>query len=138
MLIPQQLPVFPMSQLHHLITIVTNRIMKISGCPINRMQFIIIREIHSKNGLSQTSLARLIGMDRNNLSRVCAELETRGLIQRKVREEDRRHYTLELTDYGRPSTCGATRPWKTTGSLLAVITRLKNGALSRTPCRDFS
>ncbi len=40
-------------------------------------------------------------MDRNNLSRVCAELETRGLIQRKVREEDRRHYTLELTDYGR-------------------------------------
>ena len=48
-----------------------------------------------------TSLARLIGMDRNNLSRVCAELETRGLIQRKVREEDRRHYTLELTDYGR-------------------------------------
>ncbi len=101
MLIPQQLPVFPMSQLHHLITIVTNRIMKISGCPINRMQFIIIREIHSKNGLSQTSLARLIGMDRNNLSRVCAELETRGLIQRKVREEDRRHYTLELTDYGR-------------------------------------
>lgn len=75
--------------------------MKISCCPINRIQFIIIREIHAKNGLSQTSLARLIGMDRNNLSRVCADLEARNIIQRKVREEDRRHYTLELTDYGR-------------------------------------
>ena len=94
MLIPQQLPVFPMSQLHHLITIVTNRIMKISGCPINRMQFIIIREIHSKNGLSQTSLARLIGMDRNNLSRVCAELETRD--SSSARYEKKTEGTIRL------------------------------------------
>ena len=101
MIIPKQLPVFPMSQLHHLITMVTNRIMKISGCPINRIQFIIIREIYSKNGLSQTALARLIGMDRNNLSRVCTDLETQGIIRRKVREVDRRHNILELTEYGR-------------------------------------
>lgn len=100
MIIPQQLPVFPMSQLHHLITTLTNRIMKISNCPINRIQFIIIREIYSKNGLSQTALARLIGMDRNNLSRVCTDLEAQGLIRRKVREEDRRHNILELTEYG--------------------------------------
>lgn len=101
MIIPENIPVFPMSQLHHLITTITNRIMKISGCNINRIQFIILREIYSKSNLSQTSLARLIGMDRNNLSRICTELEKLDLICRKVRSNDKRHYTLELTEYGR-------------------------------------
>nr|WP_295637464.1 MarR family winged helix-turn-helix transcriptional regulator [uncultured Mailhella sp.] len=75
--------------------------MKISGCNINRIQFIILREIYSKSDLSQTALARLIGMDRNNLSRICTELEKLDLICRKVRTNDKRHYTLELTEYGR-------------------------------------
>lgn len=101
MIIPENIPVFPMSQLHHLITTITNRIMKISGCNINRIQFIILREIYSKSDLNQTSLARLIGMDRNNLSRICTELEKLDLIYRKVRTNDKRHYTLELTEYGR-------------------------------------
>ena len=101
MLIPENIPVFPMSQLHHLITAITNRIMKISGCNINRIQFIILREIYSKSDLNQTSLARLIGMDRNNLSKICTELEKHNLIFRKIRTNDKRHYTLELTDYGR-------------------------------------
>lgn len=101
MILPENIPVFPMSQLHHLITTITNRIMKISGCNINRIQFIILREIYSKNDLNQTLLARLIGMDRNNLSKICTELEKLNLIYRKVRTSDKRHYTLELTEYGR-------------------------------------
>ena len=90
-----------MSQLHNIITTLTNRIMKISGCPVNRLQFIILRELYSKDDLNQTALARLIGMDRNNLSRVCAELEKSGLIFRKPRENDKRHNTIALTDFGK-------------------------------------
>lgn len=98
--VPKGLPFFPLLQLHYLTNAHTNRIMELAHCPIHREEFVILRELYLEPGLSQTSLAERMAKDRNNLSRTCSELERKGLIRRASRAEDRRHYILELTEYG--------------------------------------
>lgn len=98
--VPTGLPFFPLLQLHYLTSAHTNRIMALANCPIHREEFAILRELYRETGLSQTALAERMAKDRNNLSRTCSELENKGLIRRTSRAEDRRHYTLELTEYG--------------------------------------
>lgn len=55
----------------------------------------------SRSGaLNVTGLAEALGVDRSNASRVCDQLETRGLVRRETADGDRRNVVLEVTPQG--------------------------------------
>ena len=51
-------------------------------------------------GIDQNSLAGRLGVDRNNASLLVEELESRGLLERRVNGADRRARLLQLTPKG--------------------------------------
>lgn len=50
--------------------------------------------------LNVTGLAEGLGVNRSNASRVCDQLETRGLVRRETADGDRRNVVLEVTGQG--------------------------------------
>jgi DNA-binding MarR family transcriptional regulator len=60
----------------------------------------ILRAISSQRGVSQQSLAKLLGMFPSRLVLLLDELEEMGLVERKAGEADRRIYALHLTARG--------------------------------------
>jgi DNA-binding MarR family transcriptional regulator len=61
----------------------------------------ILRVIAQAEGLSQRRLARQLGILPSRLVSLVDGLESRGLVERQDRAEDRRVYALYLTDQGR-------------------------------------
>jgi DNA-binding MarR family transcriptional regulator len=61
----------------------------------------ILRAIGSQRGISQRSLATLLGMHASRLVLVLDEMEKLGLVERKASENDRRTYALHLTARGK-------------------------------------
>ncbi len=69
---------------------------------ITPVQFsILYRLMESRKPVSQNALGRLIGMDAATTKGVVSRLITRGLIGKTEDEEDRRRYSLSITDAGR-------------------------------------
>ena len=64
------------------------------------MQYAMLRAVEAEPGLDQISLAGLVAVDRSNAARLCAALETRGLIRRVADPRDRRARRLSLTADG--------------------------------------
>jgi DNA-binding MarR family transcriptional regulator len=64
------------------------------------MQYAMLRAVEAEPGLDQISLAGLVAVDRSNAARLCAALETRGLIRRVADPQDRRARRLSLTADG--------------------------------------
>jgi DNA-binding MarR family transcriptional regulator len=60
----------------------------------------ILRAIGAQGGVSQQSLAKLLGMFPSRLVLMLDELEGMGLVERKASETDRRVYALQLTARG--------------------------------------
>jgi DNA-binding MarR family transcriptional regulator len=63
-------------------------------------QFGVLEVIANNPGLSQTELARAIGIDRSTMVAVIDGLEGRGLVVRAPAPSDRRSYALRLSDEG--------------------------------------
>ncbi len=61
----------------------------------------ILRVLAHAEGLSQRRLARQLEILPSRLVSLVDELESRGLVQRRDSDEDRRVYALYLTDQGR-------------------------------------
>jgi DNA-binding MarR family transcriptional regulator len=61
----------------------------------------ILRLLSLSPGLSQQELANRLGMHASRLVAILDGLEERGLVARKALAEDRRVYSLELTESGR-------------------------------------
>jgi DNA-binding MarR family transcriptional regulator len=59
-----------------------------------------LRAIASNAGISQQSLAALLGMVPSRLVTLLDELEKRGLVERRDDPEDRRVYAIHMTDKG--------------------------------------
>jgi len=51
--------------------------------------------------MNQTELASRVGQDRNNLSRTLGILQKKGLISKKVQEDDRRFSLVSITSEGK-------------------------------------
>ncbi|WP_123401832.1 MarR family winged helix-turn-helix transcriptional regulator [Inmirania thermothiophila] len=64
-------------------------------------QFGILVLIGANEGLSQSALARAVGVERSTMVSVMDNLERRGLVARRPSPADRRSYALELTARGR-------------------------------------
>lgn len=63
-------------------------------------RFAILRIIAANSGLSQTALSAAAGRDKSTLTPALADLEKRGLIQRRRAPQDRRSYALFVTVEG--------------------------------------
>lgn len=59
-----------------------------------------LRAIAGNAGISQQSLAALLGMVPSRLVSLLDELEKRGLVERRDHPDDRRVYAIHLTDKG--------------------------------------
>jgi DNA-binding MarR family transcriptional regulator len=73
----------------------------LNGAEITPGQFGVLALIEANEGLSQTQLARILGIDRSTLVGVLDKLEARGLIERGARPDDRRSHALALSRAGK-------------------------------------
>lgn len=64
-------------------------------------QFGVLIIIEANPGISQSALARALGIERSTMVAVLDELERRGLAERRQARHDRRSHALELTAKGR-------------------------------------
>lgn len=70
------------------------------GPGVTPREYAILRTVHEKPGIDQVGLAGLIGVDTSSTALTAARLETRGLLQRVVSDQDRRLLRLTLTSKG--------------------------------------
>jgi DNA-binding MarR family transcriptional regulator len=63
-------------------------------------QFAILLSVHQNDGLNQTDLVRLSGIDRSTLAEILRRLVDRGLIRRERTSEDQRTNALHITPAG--------------------------------------
>lgn len=63
-------------------------------------QFGVLTLIRANPGLTQSALARAVGIERSTMVAVIDALETRNLVERQAAPTDRRSYALILTQDG--------------------------------------
>lgn len=63
-------------------------------------QFGVLTLVQANSGLSQSSLAKAVGIERSTMVAVIDRLESQGLIERQPSSVDRRSYALRLTPKG--------------------------------------
>lgn len=71
-----------------------------AGLDLTPVQYGVLATLIDRPGIDQATVAGLIGHDRATIGGVVFRLETRGYIERKVREDDRRARRLTLTPLG--------------------------------------
>ena len=71
-----------------------------AGFDMTSVQFAALDAIAQQPGIDQSSLAATIGFDRATIGGVVDRLESKGLVQRSVSEQDRRARQLQLTPDG--------------------------------------
>ena len=64
-------------------------------------QFAVLSSVSQNEGLSQTDLVDLTGIDRSTLADIIRRLLKKGLLQRRRTKEDARAYAVRLTDEGK-------------------------------------
>ena len=72
-----------------------------AGVQITPGQFGVLSLIGANPGLTQSALARAVGIERSTMVAVIDSLQARGLVERKPSPVDRRSNALILTDAGR-------------------------------------
>lgn len=71
-------------------------------------EFSLLTVIEANPGIDQVTLARLYRLDKSTLSYSVTRLKGRGLIARRRSTDDRRRYSLSLTEIGRAALVRAT------------------------------
>lgn len=73
---------------------------EMAGEQITPGQFGVIALIGANPGLTQSALARAVGIERSTMVAVIDTLESRGIVERRASPVDRRSYALVLTATG--------------------------------------
>ena len=73
---------------------------KMSRSEITPRQYAVLVTVAHNEGLSQTHLVELTGIDRSTLADVVRRMLKKGLLQRRRTKEDARAYAVKLTDEG--------------------------------------
>lgn len=74
---------------------------QLPGHSISLSQAYAIHELDHGDGLSQRDLAARLHLEKSTVSRLVADLEAKGLVERDRDPANRRVYRLRLTDAGR-------------------------------------
>jgi DNA-binding MarR family transcriptional regulator len=67
---------------------------------VTPIQYAILRMVHEIPGIDQVSLARRVALDTSTTALTAARLEAKGLLVRRVADNDRRQLKLRLTGEG--------------------------------------
>jgi DNA-binding MarR family transcriptional regulator len=73
----------------------------VPGHPISLSQAFALHELDTEKPLSQQELAQRLRLEKSSVSRMAAEMERKGLLERERDPGNRRLYRLRLTDRGR-------------------------------------
>jgi len=82
------------------ITVFNDFVKTMSEVQITPGQFGVALLIYSNPGLTQSALARAVGIERSTMVAVIDALESRGLVERRPSPVDRRSYALVLSKQG--------------------------------------
>jgi DNA-binding MarR family transcriptional regulator len=74
---------------------------ELPGYAVSMSQAYAIHELDQGEPLSQQELAQRLLLEKSTVSRMVADLEHKGLVERERDPENRRTYRLRLTDDGR-------------------------------------
>ena len=83
------------------ISVFNDFVKTVSAMQITPGQFGVITLIGSNPGLTQSALARAVGIERSTMVAVIDALEGRGLVERRPSPSDRRSYALVLSEAGK-------------------------------------
>jgi DNA-binding MarR family transcriptional regulator len=73
---------------------------EMAGLDLTPRQFAVLLTVSMNEGLSQTDLVMLTGIDRSTLADIVRRMLKKGLLQRRRTREDARAYAVKLTDEG--------------------------------------
>lgn len=73
---------------------------EMEGLDLTPRQFAVLLTVSMNEGLSQTDLVSLTGIDRSTLADIVRRMLKKGLLQRRRTREDARAYAVKLTDEG--------------------------------------
>jgi DNA-binding MarR family transcriptional regulator len=90
------------------------------GPDVTPIQYAILRMVHEIPGIDQVSLARRVALDTSTTALTAARLEAKGLLVRRVADNDRRQLKLRLTGEGEVLLA----------SLVSGVHRMHDGLLS--------
>ena len=68
---------------------------------VTQRQFAVLAAVESREGLTQTELVALTGIDRSTLADMAARMITKGLLERQKSPTDARANSVRLTEEGR-------------------------------------
>jgi DNA-binding MarR family transcriptional regulator len=74
---------------------------KVEACGVQVSEWVVLREVYDVEAASPGALVERTGMTKGAVSKLLARLEDRGLVVRRVGEEDRRQLAVALTARGR-------------------------------------
>src|SRR5262245_25308378 len=64
-------------------------------------QLAVLMVVADNEGISQTGISELTGVDRSTLAGIVQRLKMKGWLERRRSKDDARAYTIKLTDAGR-------------------------------------
>jgi DNA-binding MarR family transcriptional regulator len=70
---------------------------KVESEGVTVAEWVFLRMLHDVKGLAPSSLAERMGMTKGAISKLSDRLVEKGLVERKVNEDDKRGQTLSLT-----------------------------------------
>lgn len=77
-----------------------------AGYDLTPVQYAALAAVKAHKGIDQATLAGLIAYDRTTIGGVVDRLEQKGLVSRRVSNEDRRARVLEITAAGKRTLAG--------------------------------
>ena len=89
-------------------------------------QYAVLVTVSEHEGLSQTNLVELTGIDRSTLADIIRRMLKKGLLQRRRTKEDARAYAVRLTDDG----------WRTLQQAQPLAQRVDERVLSVLPNQE--
>ena len=74
---------------------------------LTQRQYAVLAAVETKQGLTQTELVTITGIDRSTLADMAARMITKGLLERQRSATDARANAVSLTDLGREALAAA-------------------------------
>ncbi|MGA7674773.1 MAG: helix-turn-helix domain-containing protein [Rhizomicrobium sp.] len=71
------------------------------GCGLTKQQFTVLAALENNEGVSQTALVEMTGIDRSTLAEMVRRMLERGLLSRERTEQDARANAVAITSNGR-------------------------------------
>ena len=74
---------------------------EVGACAVTQRQYAVLAAVEASEGLTQTDLVRLTGIDRSTLADMAARMIVKGLLERRRSIADARANAVRLTEAGR-------------------------------------